>query len=65
MLDPCRRPEDAPDAYMLVEILRDGSCLHDVFEAPSRAEAIARAQDVLEGRKAELWRGAELVCSWP
>jgi len=53
-----------PDAYMLIERLGDGSHLRDIFLAPSHAEAIARAQDVIEGRQAELWRGAQLICSW-
>lgn len=52
-------------AYMLVEALGDGSQLRDLFGAPSNAEAIARAGNVIEGRKAELWRGEELICAWP
>jgi len=51
-------------AYLLVEALGDGSHLREVFSAPSNSEAIARAQDVIEGQKAELWRGAQMICSW-
>ena len=51
-------------AYTLVEELGDGSHLRDVFTAPSNSEAIARAQGVVEGRPAELWRGKLLICRW-
>lgn len=54
----------AHNAYTLVEELGDGSHLREVFHAPSNSEAIARARDVIEGGKAELWRGPQLICSW-
>ncbi len=53
-----------PYAYTLVEELGDGSHLREIFSAPSNSEAIARAADVIEGQKAELWRGTQLICSW-
>jgi hypothetical protein len=51
-------------AYTLVEELSDGSHLRDIFNAPSNSEAIARAQGVIEGQRAELWRGSLLICRW-
>jgi len=51
-------------AYMLIEVLPDGSLLRETFQAPSNAEAVERVQDVLEGRKAELWRDRQIVCCW-
>ncbi len=55
---PSRSPNQG---YMLIEERGNGSRLHDVFCAPSNAEAIARVQGVIEGEKAELWRGEQLI----
>lgn len=50
------------DAYSLVETLKDGSSLSELFRAPSEAEAIARVKDVIEQDvQAELWLGPKLV----
>lgn len=50
--------------YALVEEQSDGSSLRDTFSAPNDAEAIARAQDVVEGPRAQLWCGGRLICDW-
>jgi hypothetical protein len=49
---------------MLIEVLTDGSLLRETFEAPNNSEAVARVQDVLEGRRAELWCDRAIVCRW-
>lgn len=57
-------PSPSPNhGYMLIEELGSGSRLHDLFGAPSNAEAISRVQGVIGGGKAELWRGEQLIWS--
>jgi len=66
-----RRDCDAPltgrrlrHAYTLLEVLPDGSLLRETFPAPDNTKAIARAQEVVEGDAAELWRHQTLICCW-
>ncbi|WP_068878897.1 MULTISPECIES: hypothetical protein [unclassified Phenylobacterium] len=51
-------------AYTLVERQRCGAPLRETFVAPTQDEAIARAESVLDGGDAELWKGSHLVRRW-
>ena len=63
---PPRRPGDAPLRQYRLYFLRGEGHIdrsHE-FEAEDDERAIRIAEGWREGRRAELWRGAEKVTSW-
>ena len=47
--------------YRLIEWSADGARASERFPAPDDAQALARALEVSDAERLELWRGARLV----